>query len=123
MGVPDGVSRRVGDQVGQRLAEMVLVAGHHYRGGSVQGDGSSQQQQVLDEVGHPSRPLLDPSQDGLQLDPILAHVWGYTFEGNASVLETFISSLRHKIDHVEPPLIHTVRGVGYSLRLPPGHQG
>jgi two-component system OmpR family response regulator len=43
----------------------------------------------------------------------------YTFSGNASVLETYISYLRHKIDEVDPPLIHTVRGVGYSLRLPP----
>ncbi|HMC80140.1 MAG TPA: helix-turn-helix domain-containing protein, partial [Acidimicrobiia bacterium] len=36
-----------------------------------------------------------------------------------SVLETYISYLRHKIDAVDPPLIHTVRGVGYTLRLPP----
>ena len=50
---------------------------------------------------------------------ILAHVWDYTFTGNASVLETYISYLRHKIDAVDPPLIHTVRGVGYTLRLPP----
>ena len=39
--------------------------------------------------------------------------------GNASVLETYISYLRHKIDALEPPLIHTVRGVGYTLRVPP----
>ena len=50
-------------------------------------------------------------------------MWDYDFAGNASVLETYISYLRHKIDHVDPPLIHTVRGVGYSLRLPPGHEG
>ena len=55
----------------------------------------------------------------LTRDQILEHVWDYTFAGNASVLETYISYLRHKIDHVEPLLIHTVRGVGYSLRLPP----
>ena len=35
------------------------------------------------------------------------------------MLETYISYLRHKIDTVDPPLIHTIRGVGYSLRLPP----
>jgi two-component system OmpR family response regulator len=34
------------------------------------------------------------------------------------VLETYVSYLRHKIDTVDPPLIHTVRGVGYTLRLP-----
>jgi two-component system OmpR family response regulator len=49
---------------------------------------------------------------------ILDHVWEYDFGGDASVLETYISYLRHKIDNVEPPLIHTVRGVGYVLRIP-----
>jgi two-component system OmpR family response regulator len=47
-------------------------------------------------------------------------VWDYTFAGNASVLETYISYLRQKVDATDPPLIHTVRGVGYSLRLPAG---
>jgi two-component system, OmpR family, response regulator len=63
--------------------------------------------------------LLANARRVLTRDQILAHVWDYTFAGNASVLETYISYLRHKIDDVEPPLIHTVRGVGYSLRLPP----
>jgi two-component system OmpR family response regulator len=47
---------------------------------------------------------------------ILEQVWEYDFEGNAGVLETYISYLRHKIDDGAPPLIHTVRGVGYTLR-------
>jgi two-component system OmpR family response regulator len=67
--------------------------------------------------------LLANSRRVLTREQILQHVWDYTFAGNASVLETYISYLRHKIDDVEPPLIHTVRGVGYSLRLPPEHQG
>jgi two-component system OmpR family response regulator len=51
---------------------------------------------------------------------LLDHVWQYDFGGDARVLETYISYLRKKVD-VEPPgLIHTVRGVGYSLRLPRG---
>jgi two-component system, OmpR family, response regulator len=49
---------------------------------------------------------------------ILDHVWDQDFAGDAGVLETYISYLRRKIDDVAPPLIHTVRGVGYSLRLP-----
>ena len=49
---------------------------------------------------------------------ILDHVWNYDFGGDANVVETYISYLRKKIDKVEPRLIHTVRGVGYSLRLP-----
>ncbi|KPM54864.1 transcriptional regulator [Frankia sp. R43] len=49
---------------------------------------------------------------------LLDHVWGHDFAGDARVLETYVSYLRKKIDHVAPALIHTVRGVGYVLRLP-----
>ncbi len=49
---------------------------------------------------------------------LLDHVWDYDFGGDARVLETYISYLRKKIDADGPSLIHTVRGVGYSLRLP-----
>jgi two-component system OmpR family response regulator len=51
---------------------------------------------------------------------LLDHVWNYDFGGDARVLETYISYLRKKIDAGGPPLIHTVRGVGYALRLPRG---
>jgi len=47
---------------------------------------------------------------------ILDHVWEYDFGGEATVVETYISYLRKKIDRVEPPLIQTVRGIGYALR-------
>jgi two-component system OmpR family response regulator len=49
---------------------------------------------------------------------ILDHVWQYDFGGDANVVETYISYLRKKVDKVEPRLIHTVRGVGYTLRVP-----
>ena len=49
---------------------------------------------------------------------ILDHVWEYDFGGDANVVETYISYLRKKVDQIEPHLIHTVRGVGYTLRLP-----
>jgi two-component system OmpR family response regulator len=49
---------------------------------------------------------------------ILDHVWEYDFGGDARVLETYISYLRKKVDVDDPPLIHTVRGVGYALRAP-----
>jgi two-component system, OmpR family, response regulator len=62
------------------------------------------------------RYLLANARRVLTRDQILENVWDYTFAGNASVLETYISYLRQKIDNVDPPLIHTVRGVGYSLR-------
>ena len=49
---------------------------------------------------------------------ILDHVWHYDFGGDASVLETYVSYLRRKVDRFEPPLVQTVRGVGYVLRTP-----
>jgi two-component system OmpR family response regulator len=49
---------------------------------------------------------------------ILDHVWEYDFDGDANVVETYISYLRKKIDSLGPPLIHTLRGAGYSLRTP-----
>jgi len=49
---------------------------------------------------------------------ILDHVWNYDFGGDGNVVETYISYLRRKLDGLGPPLISTVRGVGYSLRAP-----
>jgi two-component system OmpR family response regulator len=49
---------------------------------------------------------------------ILDHVWQYDFDGDASVVETYISYLRKKLDQREPRLIHTVRGFGYTVREP-----
>jgi two-component system OmpR family response regulator len=49
---------------------------------------------------------------------LLEHVWEYDFGGDARILETYVSYLRKKLDGLGPPLIHTVRGVGYALRAP-----
>jgi two-component system OmpR family response regulator len=49
---------------------------------------------------------------------IVDHVWRYDFGGDPRIDESYISHLRKKVDFKEPRLIHTVRGVGYSLRLP-----
>ena len=64
--------------------------------------------------------LLANARKVLTRDQILEHVWEYNFAGNASVLETYISYLRQKVDFAEPFLIHTVRGIGYTLRTAPG---
>ncbi|MGL5825288.1 MAG: response regulator transcription factor [Nocardioides sp.] len=48
----------------------------------------------------------------------LDHVWDYDFGGNGAIVESYVSYLRKKIDQVDPPLIQTVRGVGYTMRLP-----
>jgi two-component system, OmpR family, response regulator len=44
-------------------------------------------------------------------------IWNYDFGGDANVVETYISYLRKKLDQGGVPVIHTVRGVGYCLRL------
>jgi two-component system, OmpR family, response regulator len=50
---------------------------------------------------------------------LLENVWGWEFAGQSQVVETYVSYLRRKLDPLGPPLIHTQRGVGYSLRVPP----
>jgi two-component system, OmpR family, response regulator len=50
---------------------------------------------------------------------ILDHVWPYDFDGEASVVDTYISYLRRKLERGEPRLIHTIRGIGFSLRVDP----
>jgi two-component system OmpR family response regulator len=62
--------------------------------------------------------MLNPNRV-LSKAQILDHVWAYDFNGEAGIVESYISYLRRKVDAVEPPLIHTRRGVGYVLRLPP----
>ena len=47
---------------------------------------------------------------------ILDHVWSYDFDGDPNVVETYVSYLRKKLDRLGPPLIHTIRLVGYTLR-------
>jgi two-component system OmpR family response regulator len=49
---------------------------------------------------------------------ILEDVWRYDFAGDTSIVDTYVSYLRRKVDAAEPKLIHTVHGVGYLLRGP-----
>jgi two-component system, OmpR family, response regulator len=49
---------------------------------------------------------------------ILDRVWSYDFGGEPRIVESYVYYLRKKIDTAGPALIHTVRGVGYALRLP-----
>ena len=59
--------------------------------------------------------LLNPRRV-LSKPQILDHVWHYDFDGDSNILETYISYLRKKLNHLGSPLIHTVRLVGYVLR-------
>ncbi|WP_409275260.1 response regulator transcription factor [Neobacillus sp. SCS-31] len=61
--------------------------------------------------------LLTNRRQVLTRDQILEKVWGYDFAGDTNVVDVYIRYLRKKIDLSGlPPLIHTVRGVGYVLR-------
>ncbi|QFR01607.1 response regulator transcription factor [Streptomyces phaeolivaceus] len=62
--------------------------------------------------------LMENAGRVLSKAKILNHVWGYDFAGDGRIVETYVKYLRRKIDRIDPPLLHTVRGVGYCLRLP-----
>jgi two-component system OmpR family response regulator len=62
------------------------------------------------------RYLLLNRERVLSKHKILDHVWQYDFGGDSNIVETYISYLRKKVDAVEPKLIRTVRGFGYTLR-------
>ena len=63
------------------------------------------------------RYLMENARRVLSKSDIVDNVWSYDFDGDPNIVETYVSYLRKKIDSFEPPLIHTIRGVGYSLRL------
>jgi two-component system OmpR family response regulator len=56
----------------------------------------------------------------LSKSQILDRVWKYDFNGHSNIVELYIGYLRRKIDHVEPKLIHTIRGAGYVIKAPRG---
>jgi two-component system OmpR family response regulator len=62
------------------------------------------------------RYLMRHSPAVLTKAQILDHVWEYDFGGRSNVVELVVSHLRRKLDDDRDPLIHTVRGVGYTLR-------
>ena len=61
--------------------------------------------------------MLNPRRV-LSKPQILDHVWHYDFDGEQNVVETYVSYLRKKLERHGPPLIHTIRLVGYTLREP-----
>ena len=64
------------------------------------------------------RYLMQNAPRVLSKAQILDHVWNYDFGGDANIVETYVSYIRKKLDALGPPLIQTVRGVGYRLNVP-----
>lgn len=62
------------------------------------------------------RYLMRNAGRALSRGQILDHVWDYDFNGESSVVETFVSTLRKKVEPDGSRLIHTVRGYGYRLK-------
>ena len=62
------------------------------------------------------RHLLRNTGRVLSRGQLLENVWGYSPDDSSGVVETYIGYVRRKVDAVEPKLIHTIRGVGYTLR-------
>src|SRR5579875_226285 len=63
--------------------------------------------------------MLNPNRV-LTRAQLLDHVWDYDFGGSSTVVATYVAYLRRKLAAHGPDVIHTQRGVGYSLRLPRG---
>ncbi|CAM3934483.1 response regulator transcription factor [Alicyclobacillus pomorum] len=60
--------------------------------------------------------MRNPNQV-LSRDLLLERVWGYDYKGETNIVDVYVRYLRQKIDvPFDPPLIHTVRGVGYMLK-------
>jgi two-component system response regulator MprA len=61
--------------------------------------------------------LIRNPRQVLKRDLLYERVWGYDFEGESNVVDVYIHYLRSKLETTDQPkLIHTVRGIGYTLR-------
>ncbi|MEU7836797.1 MULTISPECIES: response regulator transcription factor [unclassified Nonomuraea] len=95
-----------------RYADLELdVAAHEVRRGGVLVDLSPTEFNLLEYLLTNAGRVVSKAQ-------ILDSVWRYDFDGDSSIVESYVYYLRKKIDKFEPQLIHTVRGVGYTLRTP-----
>ena len=106
--------RTAGDLPGDvlRFGDLVLDEGRHevYRGDTPVALTATEFNLLRYFLLNPRR-VLSKTQ-------ILQNVWRYDFGGNSNVVETYVSYLRRKLDAAGPPLIKTVRQVGYMLELP-----
>jgi two-component system OmpR family response regulator len=100
------------DSVVYRCADLEMNDdAHRVARGSVEASLSPTEYNLL-------RYLLINKDRVLSKSQILDHVWQYDFGGDGGIVETYIGYLRRKIDDVDTKLIHTIRGVGYTIREP-----
>ena len=113
------VLRRTGGGAGEDVGRLVFADlemdedSHEVRRGARSIDLSPTEFKLLRYM------MLNPNRV-LSKSQILDHVWDYDFRGESGIVESYISYLRRKVDaEATVSLIHTRRGVGYVLRLPP----
>jgi two-component system OmpR family response regulator len=111
------VLRRTGSDQGLepvrlQFSDLVMDRGTHevWRGDHLVALTATEFNLLLYLMRHP-RQVLSKAQ-------ILDVVWQNSFAGDSNIVEIYISYLRKKVDCFDPPLIHTIRRVGYSLREP-----
>jgi two-component system OmpR family response regulator len=109
------VMRRAGpddilEPVRLQFSDLVMDRGTHevWRGEHSIALTATEFNLLLYLIRHP-RQVLSKAQ-------ILDAVWQSNFAGDSNIVEIYISYLRKKVDCFDPPLIHTIRRVGYSLR-------
>ncbi|MEV6344204.1 response regulator transcription factor [Actinoplanes sp. NPDC051851] len=59
--------------------------------------------------------LLRHPEQVLTREQIVQDVWGYDFDGDPGIVDTYVRYLRRKVDRLGAPMLHTVRGIGYRL--------
>ncbi|MGV9910529.1 response regulator transcription factor [Streptomyces tendae] len=103
---------------GRRTDGLLVVADLELDPGSHQVTRGGQQVQLSPTEFSLLRVLMENAGQVLSREQLLDQVWHFDFNGDDSIVASYISYLRRKIDTREPKLIHTVRGTGYVLRRP-----
>ena len=113
------VLRRVGT-LGDRLPSSQLACGHVLLDEDTHRVWSDGQEITLTPTEFRLlQYLLVNVEHALTRGQILDHVWSYDFEGDWQIIETYVSTLRKKLETGSlPRVIHTVRGIGYAARRP-----
>jgi two-component system, OmpR family, response regulator len=116
----EAVLRRTGLRIGSRPPDQRLVCGHVTLDETMHRAWSNSTELSLTPTEFRMlHYLLVNVERVLSRSQILSHVWSYDFEGDWQIIETYVSSLRKKLETEQlPRVIHTVRGVGYSARRP-----
>jgi DNA-binding response OmpR family regulator len=97
-----------------QVGDLVLdTTNHNAQRGNRRIDLSPREYHLLEYLmRHSGRPVSRTT--------ILQAIWSFDYDGASNVVDVYVGYLRRKIDHEgEPPLVHTVRGVGYKIAESP----